>query len=310
MDALTDTIWLLRPQTVVLGVLSACGEWGVRVPAQPGPSFYFVTEGDCWFQGEQGEPVRLQKGDYVLSARPFADTFRSTPGIETELSDDAFKARYTVDGEVRIGDPSEGPLTRILGGLIVCDAANKDLLVDLLPRSIFVYAAEGGEGRFSTLLALIQDEASEPQPGRDAVLARLIEVMLIETLRRQAEASLPNGGLLGGLADPQLARALAEIHADVGRGWTVGELARRAGMSRAAFARRFSEAVGAAPVEYLLNWRMALAKDALRNGHDTLEEIAAAVGYKSASAFSTAFSQRVGHPPSEYAASSRARTLR
>jgi AraC-like DNA-binding protein len=112
--------------------------------------------------------------------------------------------------------------------------------------------------------------------------------------------------LLGGLADPQLAKALAYIHADVGRGWTVAELAGRAGMSRSVFARRFSDTVGAAPVEYLLRWRMALAKDALLNGRGSLEEIAATIGYQSASAFSTAFSHRVGCPPSDYAAKVRA----
>ena len=138
------------------------------------------------------------------------------------------------------------------------------------------------------------------------MLSRLIEVMLIETLRREAEAWSAHTGVLGGLADPRLAAALADIHADVRRGWTVAELARRSGMSRSVFARRFSEAVGAAPVEYLLNWRMALSKDALLHGRGTLEEVAAEVGYKSASAFSTAFSRRVGCPPGDYAARLRA----
>ena len=157
-----------------------------------------------------------------------------------------------------------------------------------------------------TLVAIIREEANDARPGRDAILSRLIEVMLIETLRREAAAWSPHVGVLGGLADPKLSKALANIHAEVGRGWTVAELARRAGMSRSVFARRFSEAVGAAPVEYLLRWRMALAKDALLHSRGTLEEIAATVGYKSASAFSTAFSHRVGCPPSDYAAKLRA----
>jgi AraC-like DNA-binding protein len=178
--------------------------------------------------------------------------------------------------------------------------------VDLLPRFIHVRATEDAGARLSTLVAIIRKEAGESRPGCDAILSRLIEVMLIETLRRESETPVPHVGVLGGLADPQLARAMAHIHADVGRGWTVGELARRAGMSRSVFARRFAEAVGAAPVEYLLAWRMALAKDALLHGRGTLDEIAEAIGYRSASAFSTAFGHRVGCPPSEYAARSRA----
>lgn len=303
MDALTDIIRLLRPQTVLLGSLAASGRWGVSVPPQPAPTFYLVTEGSCWFTSGGTEPVPLTAGDYLLSVRPESDCFLSKPEVRPVLSDDAFKARHSVDGEVRLG--SDGAATRILGGLLLCDPANASLLVELLPRLVHVRAADTGGERLRTVVRLLREEAEDERPGRDAILARLIEVMLIETLRREAEA-LPQGGLLGGLADPQLARALAQIHADVGRGWTVAELGRHAGMSRSVFARRFAEAVGVAPVEYLLRWRMALAKDALVNGRGGLDEIAATVGYKSASAFSTAFSQRIGVAPSLYAQSLRA----
>jgi AraC-like DNA-binding protein len=305
MDALTDMIGLLRPQSVLLGAMAASGRWGVRVPPQPGPTFYFVTQGHCWFQAGDGDPVQLHAGDYLLSARPLTDSFRSAPGAETALSDDAFKARHTIDGEIRLGAPGEEPATRILGGLILCDPANADLLTGLLPPIIHVPASEQSGARLGALIAIVRAEADDARPGRDAVLARLIEVMLIETLRREAASRLPPAGLLGGLADPQLARALADIHADVARGWTIDALARRAGMSRSVFARRFSEKVGAAPVEYLLGWRMALARDALRHGRGTLDEIAERIGYKSASAFSTAFRQRVGCPPGDYAARTR-----
>jgi AraC-like DNA-binding protein len=121
-------------------------------------------------------------------------------------------------------------------------------------------------------------------------------------LRCESATWFSNVSVLGGLSDPQLARALADMHADISRSWTVAELAERVGMSRSVFARRFSEAVGTGPVEYLLRWRMALAKDALLHGGSTLDEIAAQVGYQSASAFSTAFRKRVGCPPSDYAA--------
>ncbi len=306
MDALTDIIRLLRPRTVLLGSMSAFGRWGTRMPPQPGPTFYIVTQGRCWFRPGDGEAVELHEGDYVLSPRPAADMFYSEPGVATPLSDEAFKAAHWVDGEVRIGDAPDGPVTRALGGLILCDPANADLLIGLLPRFIHVRASEEVAVRLRALLAMIREEAGEERPGRDAVLSRFVEVLLIETLRREAAARLPHVGVLAGLADPQLARALSNIHADVGRGWTVAELARGAGMSRSVFARRFSDAVGAAPVEYLLHWRMALAKDALLQSRGTLDEIAESVGYRSASAFSTAFRQRVGCPPSDYAGRFRA----
>lgn len=306
MDALTHIIRLLRPESVLLGAMAASGRWGTQVPPQPGPTFYFVTAGSCWFHGEGLDPVELHEGDYILSARPENDRFMSEPGNTTLLSDEAFKQRHMVEGEVRIGDPLAEPTMRIVGGMIVCDPANADMLTGLMPRYIHVPHSDRAGARLHGLVSMVREEAAEDRPGRDAVLGRLIEVMMIETLRREASSALPHRGVLGGLADPKLARALTEIHGDVGRGWTVGELARRAGMSRSAFARRFSEAVGAAPVEYLLGWRMALAKDALLAGRSTLEEIAIAVGYQSASAFSTAFSNKVGCPPSDYAASLRA----
>jgi AraC-like DNA-binding protein len=301
MDALTDVIQLLRPKTVLLGKMAAWGRWGVQVPPQTGPTFYFVTKGRCWFREYEGELVELAEGDYVLSARPTADVFFSEPGVPVILSDDAFKEGHIVDGEIHVGEAEKGQVTRIQGGLIVCDPANADLLVELMPRYVHLRASEEGSSRLHFLISAILDEAESARPGRDAVLSRLIEVMLIETLRREADSSLPHPGVLGGLADPRLAKALANIHADVARRWTVEDLARRVGMSRAVFARRFAEAVGSAPVEYLLRWRMALAKDALLHGRGTLEEIALRIGYQSASAFSTAFSQKVGCPPSEYA---------
>lgn len=302
MDALTDIISLLRPRSVLLGAMAAAGRWGVRVPPQPGPTFYMVTDGACWFRQGEGAPVAVTAGDYVLSARPVADAFLSAPGVATAYSDEAFKARHEVDGEIRLAGPGEAVETRVLGGLILCDPANAELLVELLPRCIHVRGAEDAGGRLHVLLAMLREEADGDRPGRDSILARLVEVMLIETLRRAAASGLPQRGVLAGLADPQLARALADIHGDLGRGWTVEALARRAGMSRSVFARRFAEAVGAAPVEYLLGWRMARAKDALVRGRDSLEEIAARIGYRSASAFSTAFRQRVGCPPREFAA--------
>jgi len=302
LDALSDLIRLLRPRTAFLGDMAASGRWAIRLPPQSSPMFYFVTQGRCSFRANNEEPVALQQGDCVLSARPVADLFFSEPDVEAVLSDAAFKAAHSVAGELRLGDPKQEPATRVSGGRIVCNAANADLLLELLPRFIHVRATDNIAVRLRRLVSFIREETTDMRPGREAILSRLIEVMLIEMLRCETAAWFPHVSVLGGLSDPQLAKALAGIHGDASRGWTVAELAQRAGMSRSVFARRFSEAVGTAPVEYLLRWRMALAKDALLHGGGTLDEIAARIGYKSASAFSTAFRQRVGCPPSDYAA--------
>jgi transcriptional regulator GlxA family with amidase domain len=127
--------------------------------------------------------------------------------------------------------------------------------------------------------------------------------MLVEALRfRTAEIDATlRPGLLEGLADPNLANALRCIHADVARDWSVAELARHAGLSRSAFSDRFTHKVGVPPMEYLIQWRMVLAKDMLQREPMPLEKVAAAIGYESASAFSTAFRRRVGRPPSHFA---------
>ena len=132
------------------------------------------------------------------------------------------------------------------------------------------------------------------------MLTRLVEVLLIEALRSTPGEDAPPG-LLRGLADARLAQAMRQMHADPARSWTVEQLAKKAALSRSAFFERFTRAVGQPPMEYLLAWRMAVAKDLLRRDELGIAEVAERVGYGSASTFSTAFSRHVGQPPSRYA---------
>jgi transcriptional regulator GlxA family with amidase domain len=158
--------------------------------------------------------------------------------------------------------------------------------------------------RLSTLVQLVAEETREHKAGRDLVLSRLIDMMLIEALRStQGEGAPP--GLLNGLGDARLATAMRELHADPARSWTVEELAKAAAMSRSAFYDHFTRAVGVAPMEYLLAWRMALAKDLLGREDVGIAEVAERVGYGSASTFSTAFSRHVGLPPGQFARAQR-----
>src|SRR6185295_9960212 len=153
--------------------------------------------------------------------------------------------------------------------------------------------------RLSTLVRLVGDESIEQRAGRDLVLTRLVEVLLIEALRAAPGDDAPPG-LLRGLANARLAPAIRQMHSQLARSWTVSLLARTAGMSRSAFFERFTNTVGLPPMEYLLAWRMAVAKDLLRREDVKLDEVAEHVGYCSASTFSTAFSRHVGRPPGRY----------
>jgi transcriptional regulator GlxA family with amidase domain len=132
------------------------------------------------------------------------------------------------------------------------------------------------------------------------VLGRLVEILLIEALRCSPGEDAPPG-LLRGLADPRLAPAIRQMHAQLARPWTVAQLARTAALSRSAFFERFARTVGLSPMEYLLGWRMAVARDLLRREAVGVAEVAERVGYGSASTFSTAFRRQVGQPPSRWA---------
>lgn len=198
--------------------------------------------------------------------------------------------------DVRHGRP-EGPAdVRLLGGYFIFDSPDASLLVSLLPAMIHVRGIQ----RLSVLVRLVGEEAGGQSAGRDLVLARLVEILLIEALRATRGKDAPPG-LLRGLADARVAEALRQMHGDPQRPWTVADLAGEAGMSRSAFFDRFTRTVGLRPMEYLLAWRMAVAKDLLRGRDIALDEVARRVGYGSASTFSTAFSRHVGQPPGRYA---------
>ena len=276
----------------------------MRYAAHEDPGFCLVLDGSCFLDVDGEAAVELHEGDFVLLPATPGFTLTSDLGIEPTL------VAPTHAAELRHGTRS-GPATmRMFGGYFRFDRANAELVVRLLPSMIHIRRGEPGAARLRRLAKLIGDEASAHLPGRELILERLVEVLLVEALRfRPARVAGQEAGLLAGLADAALARALRRIHDDVARRWTVEDLARAAGMSRAVFAERFARAVGMPPIQYLLEWRMALAKDLLLREHPPLAQVADRIGYQSASAFSTAFARHTGCSPSDYARS-RGETLR
>jgi transcriptional regulator GlxA family with amidase domain len=179
-----------------------------------------------------------------------------------------------------------------------CEFGSPDaaLLVSLLPQLVHVR----GEDRLATIVQLVGEESRAQRPARDMILARLLEVLLIEALRSTA-GTAASPGLVRGLADERLAVALRRMHEEMARPWTVAQLANEAALSRSVFFERFNRALGVPPMEYLLAWRMARARKLLREHQGGVAEVAQRVGYASASAFSVAFTRHVGVPPARYA---------
>ncbi|HEU0054777.1 MAG TPA: AraC family transcriptional regulator [Longimicrobium sp.] len=297
-DPLGAIISLLRPRTVLSKIISGAGEWSIRYERTEDPAFCLILEGSCFLDADGLGVVELTAGDFIFLSE--------TPGftLATDLALVPVLVAPVHSQEVRHGDTSAPATMRMLGGYFQVDRANAQLLARLLPPVVHVRRGEAGAERLRRIVELIGEEADAERPGRDLILERLVQVLLVEALRfRPASAARREQGLLAGLSDPALARPLREIHVDVARRWTVAELARVAHMSRAVFAERFTRKVGMPPMQYLLEWRMALARDMLRHERPPLARVAERVGYQSASAFSTAFARLTGSSPSDFARS-------
>lgn len=253
-----------------------------------------MLEGSCRLAVDGERAVTLEAGDFVLLPATPGFTLSGFQPVRPERVDP--KVTPSPTGEVRHGTRGGRPDARLLGGYFIFDSPNAALLVSLLPALLHVRGVE----RLSVLVRLVGEESNERRSGRDLVLTRLVEVLLIEALRSAPGDGAPPG-LLRGLADARLAPAIRHMHGQLARPWTVAQLARTAALSRSAFFERFTRTVGLAPMEYLLALRMAVASELLRRQGLGIAEVAERVGYGSASTFSTAFSRYVGQPPSRYA---------
>jgi len=293
-DPLSEVIALLQPRAVFSKRISGAGRWGVRYSDFGQPSFCAVLDGRCRLAVDRQQPVTLEAGDFVLLPATPGFTLSGFEPVRPDRIDP--KLTRAPEGEVRHGTRGGRPDVRLLGGYFVFDTPDAALLVSLLPALVHVRGVE----RLSTLVRLVGEESLERRSGREHVLVRLVEILLIEALRSTTSDDAPPG-LLRGLSDPRLAAAIRQMHGQLSRSWTVAQLAKTAALSRSAFFERFTRVVGMPPMEYLLAWRMAIARDLLRRQDVGIAEVADQVGYGSASTFSTAFSRYVGEPPSRYA---------
>ena len=292
-DPLSQVIQHLRPRAVISKGITAAGNWAVRYSAFGHPGFCAMTEGRCRLAIEGMAPVDLVEGDFLLL--PCVPAFTMSGGGPAPVLRLDPSTAPPPDRELRYGRQDGPPDMRQMGGWFVLGSPDAALVVSLLPRLIHLR----GVPRLAQLVRLLGEEAAQDAPGRDMILERLVEILLIEALRAApAEGTQP--GLLQGLADPRIATALRRMHEDVAQPWTVEGLARAAGLSRSSFFDRFARRVGMRPMEYLNGWRMAVAKDLLRQPGLSLDEVAGRVGYGSASTFSIAFSRHVGMPPGRF----------
>lgn len=316
-DPLSDVLQTVRLNGALFFRVEASCPWCVDVPEAgafqelvlPGStavvSYHVVTAGIGWVMMAGEKPVRFEAGDVLIFAHGDAYSLKSDPEAPPEYPADATVAFL---GEMAAGrlpfDVMEGggapPRTRYVCGYLGCDAGPFNPVLDALPAFLRVKRSTAGPDLLDRLLdfALAPDRGG---PGSAVVRLRLCELVFIEALRRHL-SSLPasSSGWLAGLRDPMVGRALALLHAEPAQPWTVADLARAAGTSRAVLAARFAERVGMPPIQYLANWRMQCAVQKLAAPGARVASIAHEVGYESEAAFCRAFKKVTGVPPAQW----------
>jgi len=296
MDPFSQVIALVKPQAVFWRVVEAHDDWTLRFLPSDVVVFGQMVEGAARVERDDGASLDLAAGDFLLMAAPPPWTMIGGAGGASV----DFKAAIA-EPELLLSAAEKPTISRLIAGNFSFAPANADLVRSLMLPIVHVRASDNLVDRLSSLLSALGEEALADRPGRSLVLDRLLEVLLIEALRYRSEAlSGSDRGLLAGLADAKVGKALRIMHADAQRSWTVAALANAVGMSRSAFAARFAQIMGTSPIDYLANWRMTLAKAALASSNAPMTEIAEIAGYQSVSAFSTGFKRATGLSPKVY----------
>jgi AraC-like DNA-binding protein len=306
VDALAAVLATAGVRGTIAATLNAADPWGLGLDDIPGAAFHAVTEGTAWLCMPGRPEIRLAPGDVVLLPTGTAHVLASAPDASTVPFDrPAAQAALAAGQELHVGCGQ--PQTRILCASYHQDPAITLPLLSLLPDLLHIPAARASSA-LDTTLRLLAQEIAQPAPGSAAVLDRIVDILLVQVLRTWlASAPSANGpSWLGALTDPVVGPALAALHTQPGRDWTVASLAAATGVSRATLARHFPATVGDTPAAHLTRWRMDLAAQRLRDSNDTVSAIARAVGYTSQYAFSRAFTRARGTSPGRYRARTRA----
>lgn len=272
--------------------------WGLEMPAMESSMwFHVVTEGRCALEAD-GLDLPLLPGDFVLVPHGRGHRLRTSAAALTpaviELPQEMVSERYSI---LRYG--GGGARTSLVCGVVRFEHPFATELVALLPPVIHLDAASGPDAEWmQSTLKLMAVEARQLLPGGETVVTRLADVLVIQAIRAWLRrAPLARTGWLGALRDERIGRAIMSVHREPEHPWTVASLAARASMSRSAFAARFLDLAGEAPMQYVTRHRIRLAQASLAEGGANVGELATQLGYRSEAAFSRAFKRVTGISP-------------
>jgi AraC-like DNA-binding protein len=280
--------------------------WSMRISDEAPLCLVAVMQGEAWLLPDEDEALRLRRGDVAVIRGPDPYTLADDPATAPQVVVLPGQRCETPDGrEVRLmsymgvrtwGNSPVGSTVMLNGTYELEGEVSRRLLGALPPLLVLP-----GDAWESPLLELLAQEIVKDDPGQEAVLDRLLDLLLIAVLRAwfaRPEAEAP--AWYRAYSDPVVGKALRLIHDDPAHPWTVAELAAEAGVSRAAFARRFTELVGEPPMKFLTDWRLALAADLLLEPDATIGSVAYQVGYATPFALSTAFKRVRGISPRQH----------
>ncbi|MEV0407882.1 AraC family transcriptional regulator [Actinoallomurus sp. NPDC050550] len=337
MDVLSDAVAVMRTGRPHSSRTRLCAPWGIRFQPQEGAGFHVMLQGSCWLIPARGEPVALNVGDVVFLPRELGHGIADTPsrrladvrltyddlplggdglslgvdagdGSGARTAVDGSGVRTAVDGSgVRTASGGSGVRTEMLCGAYRLDHSRAHPLLTELPDVVHLPARVGRHPALRAAIDLLGHEiGARPRPGGDAALSGLLDLLLLYILRAYYEDQPDEvtAGWGAALRDPAVAGALRAVHEDPARPWTVESLAAEAGLSRAAFARRFTAMVGSPPLAYLTWWRMTIAARLLRDTDLPLRSVAERTGYTSEFAFARAFKREFTTAPGRYRAGS------
>ena len=263
--------------------------------------YHFLTEGRAYARLPGGRREELTAGDIVIF--PHGDPHLVGNGFPEKPVDTlkAFAKNLTQGLKLaRFG--GGGEITRIVCGFMACEPRLSEIFLAGLPKILKVHVTSEPSGQWlAHSIQFSVDQAGESDAGSELVLARLSEVLFVETLRRYINALPPDRtGWLAGARDPIIGQALALLHKEPADPWTLPGLARRVGLSRTRLAERFRHFLGRSPMAYLAQWRLKLGADMLQSTENSVAQVAAAVGYGSESTFNRAFKREFGSPPAQF----------
>ncbi len=307
MDVISEIFDTLKLQGLLYFRTDFTGPWGVSVPElTPAARFHFVLAGKCYVRVD-GVLVELLPGDLILIPAGKSHTLSnsektSCPPLERVLDD----AGSDGHGVLQLGNKDDEAATRMLCGHFTFRQGASHPVLDALPDFLHVNSEQRAANPIlDDVLRLLARCMAKNASGRDAAMIRLAEVVFVETVQAGAMHSDSLRNVLGAFSDEKISRALDLIHRSPEKNWSVEALASQVAMSRSRFADRFSLLMGTGPMAYLADWRLQRAMQQLQNSRVSVQEIACRSGYKSSSAFTRAFTDKLGQSPSQYRLSSK-----